>query len=222
MPGLSVPAGHVGALEALARLRPRAFSSLKQALDVEVPKGRPDVVERAGGIFAKGTAAEAGQARALIDALTGLQSLRTWRDWSAAEVGELLGGSSSLKLTADQRTTLASRVATLLDLGAVRLLAKATDLLTEAANVYHAARIVTDVRPVYGATITETPVGAVIVHSLKVEHHTDGEVKSFHVAIETSDLKKLHEVVVRALDKASALESWIHATGIQYLDVVGE
>jgi len=77
--------------------------------------------------------------------------------------------------------------------------AKVLSVRTEYENVFCTARILTDIRPVFGPDTAQAPLAAAIVHTLHIEHHTGNSHKDFYVAMDDVDLRKLQVLIDRAV-----------------------
>ncbi len=95
--------------------------------------------------------------------------------------------------------------------------AKVTDVRREYGHVYCSARILTDIRPVFGEDPTQAPLAGAIVHTLRVTYHETSGHKDFHVALDASDLRELRTLVDRATKKEASLKGEIAKTEMQYL-----
>ncbi|MBL7988360.1 MAG: hypothetical protein JNJ94_09890 [Chlorobi bacterium] len=93
--------------------------------------------------------------------------------------------------------------------------AKADTLLHEHGHIFHTARILTDIRPVFDETAEEL-VGAVIVHMLKIRHSENREIKEFYVALDTQDIDDLRNTLDRASKKAERLKAMLSASNTPY------
>ena len=96
--------------------------------------------------------------------------------------------------------------------------AKALGVLQENHNSFSSARILTDIRPVFGLNVSDAPRAAVILHMLNLTYNQSGEIKEFFVALDTTDVKALREVLDRADTKSESLKALIGRSGITYLD----
>ncbi len=85
--------------------------------------------------------------------------------------------------------------------------AKASQLRSEQDHVYCTARILTDLRPVYGRDVDKGPLAAVVVHQAKITYHENGEetTKDFYVALDSSDIVELKKLLDRASRKEASL-----------------
>ena len=97
--------------------------------------------------------------------------------------------------------------------------ARALDVRAQYGHLFRAARILTDMRPVFKpGSLGEAPAGTVM-HSLKITYLEGGESKEFYTAMDASDLRELREVIERAVQKESSLKSSLSKTDMQFLEV---
>lgn len=92
--------------------------------------------------------------------------------------------------------------------------AKASDLRSEFGHVYCSARILTDLRPIFGSDPSEPPPAAAIVHTLRLTYHEADNHRHFFVAMDQNDLRGLRRLIERALAKSASLRKEIDRTGI--------
>jgi len=116
--------------------------------------------------------------------------------------------------------TFKERLVRLLSVNAPQLIAKAHDVLLEHAKTFSSLRIVSDIRPVFGDNVEETPTAAVLVHMLKLVYYESGERREFVVAMDTKDIQAITEACDRAAKKTKSLESVIASTNMTYIEVV--
>lgn len=91
-----------------------------------------------------------------------------------------------------------------LNAASLRTSAKASTLLFDVERAFMSAKIITDIRPVFGENISEIPA-AFLIHFLRVSYRGDDD-EDFFVGLSTKDLKDLSKVIDRALLKAEALQ----------------
>jgi hypothetical protein len=113
------------------------------------------------------------------------------------------------------------RLVSLLNIESVVLSARAADIQHDYERVFASARIVSDIRSVFGTSNIE-PVGAMIVHNLKITHFQAGRLREAFFALDHADLTNLRKVLDRAELKAVQLKEMINKTGVQYLESKGE
>jgi len=127
--------------------------------------------------------------------------------------------SDKLQFPPEKREILRDRLKTLLDFdSSLGVTAKAVDVMTEHANIFCDARILSDIRPVFTGS-PETTSSALIVHNLRIAYHTNGEHKEFYVAMDANDIKRLKQVITRADRKTAVLLSVLNKSDINCLEV---
>lgn len=103
--------------------------------------------------------------------------------------------------------------------GSLGVSAKVAGLRGEYENVYYSARVLTDIRPVFGADPTSKPVAGAVVHTLRLTFHQTGSESrnEFYVAMDSKDLTQLRQLLDRAAAKEVSLASVIEEAGMKYL-----
>jgi hypothetical protein len=115
-----------------------------------------------------------------------------------------------------------SRLRTLLErllgIEALSVVSKAARLLRDGERLYCGAKVLSDIRPVFGSDPAIKPLGAVLTHTLKVGYHEGSDHREFHVVLDSNDLASLEEAVQRARAKDATLRSVLKSTGLTNLD----
>lgn len=111
------------------------------------------------------------------------------------------------------------RLARLLSIDRVKLIAKTNDVITQNARTYTRARIISDIRPVFGENLENLPQVAVIVHLLKISYIKDDEGQEFVVALDTADIQQLIDTLERAKKKTEKLRSVASSASITIVDI---
>jgi hypothetical protein len=83
----------------------------------------------------------------------------------------------------------------------IRITSKIRDVIFENQNNLKHTRIVSDIRLVFDENLENEKKYSVVVHSLKLEYTSGEESKEFFVAMDLSDLKKMKDVLERAIEK---------------------
>lgn len=118
-----------------------------------------------------------------------------------------IGASPDLGLSGEELSEFVQRLSALLRLQALGLAARARNIVSEDERVFHGARILTDLRPVFAAKASDGPMAATVVATLRMDYHRAGErsVSSAYFSLDRSDLTLLRQHIDRALEKTEAL-----------------
>lgn len=96
----------------------------------------------------------------------------------------------------------------------IRITSKAIDIIQENPVNFRKARIISDIRLVFEDDLESEKKYAVVVHSLKLEcYNTDGDV-TFFAAMDLDDLKKMRDVIDRAIKKDRIIREGKHVLNI--------
>jgi hypothetical protein len=166
------------------------------------------------------------QTSAIVSMLTGLYSARGERNIRSF-VSELTQAIKTLDKTGKPNEVnwqqFKKDLAQLLSFDrSLGVTSKALDVMTEHENVFQNARILTDIRPVFGKNITKKPAAAVTIHTLQISYEQSGSLKEFYVAMDSRDVRILQAVLQRAIMKEISLKVLIHRSSVPYLEVKAE
>src|SRR5262249_44182886 len=146
-------------------------------------------------------------ARQIAETISKLYAVKSTRDLS---VEEFVNDVCDAMGTEVDRGRLTKNLLALLSDDKLGLTAKALDLQTDDERTFCGdSRILTDLRPVFGAGISEGPKAMVIVHILKLGYHStgSGRHRDFYVSMDAEDLKALRNIIDRAEEKAESLKA---------------
>jgi hypothetical protein len=161
-------------------------------------------------------------ARDLAGALITTVQQMHYRDLEQpSDLADAVVRSPDLDLTDDQAQALRDLIGRVADLPPLWSTAKAIDLMSEQEHPLTAARILTDVRPIFGPGVNDGPQGAVVFQVLKVDHYTDGHRSTIAFALDNADLLELKKTVDRAIAKTESLKAWMQTAGLSYFEVEG-
>jgi len=132
---------------------------------------------------------------------------------------EAIQKSPGLKLQQKDAPKLRSLLGKLLNIESLNMVAKAGRLQRDGERLYCTAKILSDIRPVFGSDPATGPVGAVLTHTLKIGYHEGKEHREFHVVLDSSDLDGLDEVVHRAQAKDTSLRDLLKSARLPNLDI---
>jgi hypothetical protein len=216
MPSLRVPPPLLAPFKVLRELSQADFDALTVALAGATPVLRPDSL--AASIASSVPSLAETSLAEVLSALTSLMGLRRVQGVTVAEIAERLASSEDLETPKKDRARFAKRVEKALDTRAVRLLGKAADLGSEHDKVFVGARILTDVRPIFGDDVGEIPEGAVMSHTLKLEFvHEEGTLGNAYVVLDNEDIQGLKVALERAEAKATTVKRMLEKLDVPYL-----
>lgn len=215
---MRVPPAQRVALTALAR-REAAHSDRV----LEVIEGMPPYLPAAelARRVAEATDLSPAEADGLVRASLSLATQTKYHGWSAEEIAKGVAASSDLELDQTDRATVEPYLQRLVAAEAIRSTARAVDLQTDHERLYHDARVLTDIRPVFGGNPDEAPTGAVVNEVLKLEYWEGNEFKHVYVALDRNDLVQLKKVIDRAITKTDALRATLDSAGLFHFELEG-
>lgn len=221
MAALSIPDEHRGSLLKLASLPDAAVTELHSLLESATPTLRRRAFARTVG--KKVTTIAADEAERIVLALLEMSLVRETAEVSLdiflPDVIEALseGGPGLIGSESEQR--MKERLSKLLVLPSVSLPAKGRALLIEHANYMCSARVFTDIRPVFGPDVKQSPATAVVVHTLKLTyHHGEADTRNFFIVLDSHDLDELSALIERARAKENSLRALLASTGLEPLE----
>jgi hypothetical protein len=229
MVALRIPRGYESQFKTFTRilLNDESAQELLRALGEEIsvtdtPQLPSRVAEKVGTI-------SPSDVEEVMQILISLYLLRSRHDSPIPEFAEDISRAmdesevEEVRLSGEERNRFKSRLIELLDLESLGVGAKAIDLQYENERTFSNARIVTDVRPIFGANLEDTPTGAVIVHMLKINYREGDRYKDFFVALDAEDIGTLSGLLDRANSKAENLKSFLEDTKrVPYIDTGGQ
>jgi hypothetical protein len=134
------------------------------------------------------------------------------------DIAEAVNNEESLpNLNQEDKRKFSEGLAAFLKASSVlAITAKAAKLLLDHERVYLESRILTDIRTVFKES-NEQPIGAVVVHNLKITYRQDDNEKEFFVALDGSDLFNLSQEIARAETKAKEIKMILEKAEVTYL-----
>jgi hypothetical protein len=120
-------------------------------------------------------------------------------------------------------TTMIQVVSSALELKeTLGVIAKAKELATDSERLFASSRILTDFRPIFSDNLDETIEAGVVLHQLRITYHKEeSEHPEFFVSLDSEDLRKLKETIVRAEKKEEKLKKELESKGISLLSMDG-
>jgi hypothetical protein len=123
-----------------------------------------------------------------------------------------------LRLSKENREHFKNLLTTLLKTEALVYVSKSIGVLRDNERMFCNARILTDIRPVFGSNVQTPPKAAVIVHMLNISYHQGDDLKDFYVGMDVNDVKTLRAVLERADLKAESLKSVFDSARLKNLN----
>jgi hypothetical protein len=224
---LSIPERHRGPLSSIRSLSEQSVQEIRSVLDQvargeeQKPDNYVDIPRDPGTVITaiKSTPPRAHIAnfKQILEVLATLYEVKSARDVTVEEFVEdvcdaMESLDSELRLPHAERADFAGKLLTLLNADLFALVAKAHDLATEDERTFCHARILTDLRPVFGQNVDEGPKAMIVMHTLKLAYHEQGKEKhhDFYVSLDAEDLRTLRKLLDRAEAKAKALNSTVN------------
>lgn len=160
------------------------------------------------------------EARGVPQALRLLYRYRLYADVPVnVFVSDVLDALREYKLIGDEDVSkLGERLGRILGIDAAATAIKASILYFENQHRYCTARIITDLRPVFGSEVSEAPSAMVVSHILRITYHeNENDTKEMYFALQPGDLTELRELIERAEAKESSLKSMLTPSGIKFI-----
>jgi hypothetical protein len=185
-----------------------------EASDVPTAGERPGSVAATALASIAPTIAEA-DFKQVAETLNALYGVRSSRDVPVEKFAEEVADAmesldAPLRLERHERAAFVSKMVILLSADVFGIVSKAWDLRTDDERVFCHARIITDLRPVFGQKVEDGPRAMVVVHLLKLAFHRGSEKhQEFYVSLDGEDLTTLRTLIDRAEAKAKTLKSCI-------------
>lgn len=112
-----------------------------------------------------------------------------------------------------------ARLAKMLAIPPLGVVAKAASLSTEFERRFCTARILTDARPVFVESASSLPEAMMVTHTLRVTFHDDtGAMREVYVTMDDDDLDILRGLVDRAGEKSKSLRSLFAIAKVQVVE----
>jgi hypothetical protein len=219
---MRIPEQHKAALTKLRRLSDGEIDSILSALNqrtIAATSGR----ELASSIAPAVKGLTMDDVERISDTLFSLYYVQADADVTvgkfASDVTRALRESGE-EFTSEELSRFTGRLERLLSITSLSVASKAMTLEADHPNALYETKILTDIRPVFGASVDDPPAGFVITHTLKIEYHDEADDhRKFYVALDDQDLVNLKNLIERAQKKAVSLTSLMGKTGIRNLFV---
>ncbi len=157
--------------------------------------------------------------RKITEALVAMYAVRSAYEFPIPrfidEVADALESipNPELRLSPDEKSAFKEKLLILLNADVFGIVAKVDDLRTENERIFCHARVLTDLRPVFGSNVEKGPVAMLLTHNLKIAFHESGRKgdHEFYVSLDAADLQELKRTIERAEAKAASLKAILPA-----------
>lgn len=218
---VNIPEQALPDLKRIAEFDDALFDSLLKAIGDTAPTLTKAQFSRA--LAAKVATADDEDIQAVLRTAFALYAIKervgiTSQELSEAVTSSEAASSPELQLAPDAKDRLRHRLALLLGFdGTLGVSAKALDVMTDHERIFCKARILSDIRPVFTDQLESA--SAMIIHTLQIGFHQDGEHHDYYFALDTDDIQKLKGIIDRAERKTVALQSILKKAEVRYLEV---
>jgi hypothetical protein len=222
---LKIPPRYKDGIVVLAALNEASFSEVYEALK-KAPSALATSADLIANIESEVKTLSSTDTRKLITALTSLLRVREKADVPAETFADelyLVVEKENVSLGPNETADIfKSRLVQFLSLPSLNVVAtKAKELLYEVERALCEARILTDLRPVFGSDVSARPMAMMVVYTLKLSYHEGpkGEIKEMFMALDADDIAKLKRMLERAETKTAGLASYLQQAGIKSPDL---
>ena len=150
-----------------------------------------------------------GEAREIVRTLLSLYAARTGTDTKVdAFVAEVIVAAKHRQIGKPENLEPASKtLKAILSVRPLSMISKARGVHTSYERTFCSARVLTDVRPVFDADLSEEPAGVVVAHVLRLGYHRLGKHTAIDVAMDKADIDTMIAILQRAKEKAATVRS---------------
>jgi hypothetical protein len=215
---LKIPEFYKPTLRKLAAMTDQERQAIGTALQSASVSLKTETIGKQAQEHYRGDSSELNQ---LIQTLIGLNMTRINFDISidqfAQDVVDAMQGEDGLLPQKFNRVAFLPQLTSLLKTPSIDVSSRANDVQHEYEKLFSSARILTDLRPLFGSSGTEI-LGMMIVHNLEISYHHNHEYKEAFFAMDESDLALLRKALDRAELKAASLQQVLKKSEIAYFD----
>jgi len=218
----TIPEEYEIGLARLLTLTDASVQELLSALDEIAPSIRYRTV--ANRVASKVSSIPAEDLEDIFEVLFSLNALRTGAevptDFFVEDICEAVNESRSelLEHASKRCDGFKQNFIKLLESKTLEIASKSGMLLREHGRTYCSARVLSDIRPIFGESVEDAPIASMIIHTLKITYHQGDELKDLFVAMSSRDVQRLRELLDRADAKAGSLKTLLGASSTPYVD----
>jgi hypothetical protein len=222
MPSISkIPDDHIIGFEKILNLSENDFIILLKALENIDNVVFPNQLEKQLSLKLRNfSKIEIG---IIVTPLIGLMMFKENNQISVDEVISDLIDIFKIKINdfdTDKEKIFKERVLKLLNSEVLLCSSKSIDLLNEFENFFSTARIVTDIRPIFGSSVENEPLSNIIIHNLHIHYHygEEKECREIFLALDNKDIQLLKKAIIRAESKEDSIKKMLLKNNLKYLD----
>jgi hypothetical protein len=212
VPALEIPKKYHEGLFKISQLEDETVQTIRRVLDA-APVSEDSSPRSMLSAISSLAQEETKNLRSVVEAIFALYRVRVANDVQIEmfvdDVADAMADvEAEHRIPESERESFREKLRILLGADSLTLLSKAMDLQTSDERSFCSARILTDLRPVFGPKVESGPKAMVVIHTLKLGYHRygrSGNHDEIHIALDDSDLHTLKDVVDRAMEKAKAL-----------------
>src|SRR5580658_8161279 len=170
---LPIPQRYIPQIDKLRNLSDSAIDELVQALAASpVLPHADDMTSQIAGHVPSIPIEDLG---GIVDAIYALYHVREYSEFSQSGfLKELIEGvrePTKPLIEIGDIPRIRERFQRLLNIGTLNTISKAITLQRDGERLYCNAKIVSDIRPVFGPNVKSQPVAAIVTHTLRLEYH---------------------------------------------------
>jgi len=211
---LTIPSRHVLGFAKIISLPDEPMNALFTALSEVSPS--LDLKSVASAVASRVESVPRAEINRIVRAILSLYSARAYPDVPSSSADDFVddiweamsqSGRKELLVTEENKDRIKARLKRLLSLEALNVVSKALNLRSEHEHILCSARILTDVRPLYGPNPKVPPNAVVITHMLRLAYHEGDKIKEIYIALDAEDIKELRVLLDRAESKADSVKA---------------
>jgi hypothetical protein len=215
---LTIPVAHRQHMIRLLKLPDHSLAALIQRLQ-EIPA--VSSVKDLGGRVALSIDATTEQANGILQMLAEVHRVSRNRGVAIGEAAAALCEAAkalSMDPVDSDWSRFQQRLTELLQIEGFGITAKASEIRQDQGRMFCEARILSDLRPVFGDDPEKGPAAMVVVHTLRISYHERGnEIIDLFVALGPRDIEKLQAILKRAVEKEVGIRAVAAKTGVPCL-----
>jgi hypothetical protein len=218
---LQVPSRYIPALELVRNLTDAASKEFLRALESAHITSSAEAM--ANGIASSVPSIPKEELEKITDLLYSLYHVREFSELNRNDfLKELLESVREIAkpaISEQEFPALRQRFKDFLSVKVLQSISKAIVLQRDQDRIYCEARIVSDIRPVFGEDVKQRPVAATITHTLNITYHEAGDHKEFYVVLDQVDLEEMEKAIKRAMAKDETLDQLLSDSGVPRLGI---